>query len=112
MAAYKQFDVLFVNPIFDGMNLIAKEGPLVNERDGVLVLSENAGAHEKLGEWALTVNPFDLEDQADALYRGADDGRGGARVAGVTASSGMSARTTSRVGRAACSTISIAPRAQ
>jgi len=69
VAAYKQFDVLFVNPIFDGMNLIAKEGPLVNGRDGVLVLSENAGAHETLGEWALTVNPFDLEDQAEALYR-------------------------------------------
>ena len=69
VAAYKQFDVLFVNPIFDGMNLIAKEGPLVNEHDGVLVLSENAGAHETLGTWALTVNPFDLEDQADALYR-------------------------------------------
>jgi trehalose 6-phosphate synthase len=69
VAAYKQFDVLFVNPIFDGMNLIAKEGPLVNERDGVLVLSENAGAHEELGEWALTVNPFDLLDQAEALHR-------------------------------------------
>jgi trehalose 6-phosphate synthase len=69
VAAYKQFDVLFVNPIFDGMNLIAKEGPLVNERNGVLVLSENAGAHEALCEWALTVNPFDLESQAGALYR-------------------------------------------
>jgi trehalose 6-phosphate synthase len=69
VAAYKQFDVLFVNSIFDGMNLIAKEGPLVNERDGVLVLSENAGAHQELGEWALTINPFDLVDQADALHR-------------------------------------------
>ncbi len=69
VAAYKQFDVIFVNPIFDGMNLIAKEGPLVNDRDGVLVLSENAGAHEELGEWALTVNPFDLVDQAETLYR-------------------------------------------
>jgi trehalose 6-phosphate synthase len=69
VAAYKQFDVLFVNPIYDGMNLVAKEGPIVNERDGVVVLSENAGAHEELGEWALSVNPFDLEDQADALYR-------------------------------------------
>jgi trehalose 6-phosphate synthase len=69
VAAYKQFDVLFVNPIFDGMNLIAKEGPLVNERDGVLVLSENAGAYEELGEWALVVNPFDLADQAETLYR-------------------------------------------
>ena len=47
VAAYKQFDVLLVNPIFDGMNLVAKEAPFVNERDGVVVLSENAGAHEE-----------------------------------------------------------------
>ena len=68
VAAYKQFDVLLVNAIFDGMNLVAKEAPLVNARDGVLVLSENAGAHDELGEWALTVNPFDLSGQAEALY--------------------------------------------
>ena len=68
VAAYKQFDVLLVNAIFDGLNLVAKEAPLVNERDGVLVLSENAGSHEELGEWALTVNPFDVEGQADAIY--------------------------------------------
>jgi trehalose 6-phosphate synthase len=68
VAAYKQFDVLLVNAIFDGMNLVAKEAPLVNTRDGVLVLSENAGAHDELGEWALTVNPFDLSGQAAALY--------------------------------------------
>src|SRR5947208_5371475 len=43
VAAYKQFDVLLVNAIFDGLNLVAKEAPLVNERDGVLILSENAG---------------------------------------------------------------------
>jgi trehalose 6-phosphate synthase len=67
VAAYKQFDVLLVNAIFDGMNLVAKEAPLVNERDGVVVLSENAGAHAELGEWALTVNPFDVEGQAEAL---------------------------------------------
>jgi trehalose 6-phosphate synthase len=69
VAAYKQFDVLLVNAIFDGLNLVAKEAPLVNARDGVLVLSENAGAHEELGEWALTVNPFDVAGQADALHR-------------------------------------------
>jgi len=68
VAAYKQFDVLLVNAIFDGMNLVAKEAPLVNTRNGVLVLSENAGAHDELGEWALTVNPFDLSGQAEALY--------------------------------------------
>jgi trehalose 6-phosphate synthase len=69
VAAYKDFDVLLVNAIFDGLNLIAKEAPLVNERDGVLILSENAGAHEELGDWALTVNPFDVAGQADALHR-------------------------------------------
>ena len=57
VAAYKQYDVLLVNAIFDGLNLVAKEAPLVNERDGVLVLSENAGAHEELGQWALTGQP-------------------------------------------------------
>jgi trehalose 6-phosphate synthase len=69
VAAYKQFDALFVNAIFDGMNLIAKEAPLVNERDGVLILSENAGAHAELGEWALSVNPFDVAGQAAAIHR-------------------------------------------
>ncbi len=68
IAAYKQFDVLLVNAVYDGMNLVAKEGPLINTRDGVLVLSENAGAHEELGEWALTVNPFDVWGQAKALH--------------------------------------------
>jgi trehalose 6-phosphate synthase len=68
IAAYKRYDVLFVNAIFDGMNLVAKEAPLVNERAGVLVLSENTGAHDELGECALSVNPFDVAGQADAIY--------------------------------------------
>jgi trehalose 6-phosphate synthase len=68
VAAYKQFDVLLVNAVFDGMNLVAKEAPLVNDRDGVLVLSENAGAYAELGEWAVGVNPFDVAGQAQALY--------------------------------------------
>jgi trehalose 6-phosphate synthase len=69
VAAYKKYDVLLVNAIFDGMNLVAKEAPLVNERDGVLILSENAGAHEELAPWALSVNPFDIQQQADAIYQ-------------------------------------------
>jgi trehalose 6-phosphate synthase len=68
VAAYKQFDALLVNAIFDGMNLVAKEAPLVNGRDGVLILSENTGAHDELGEWALTINPFDVAGQADAIH--------------------------------------------
>ena len=68
VAAYKQYDVLLVNAIFDGLNLVAKEAPLVNTRNGVLVLSENTGAHEELGEWAVTVNPFDVSGQAEAIH--------------------------------------------
>jgi trehalose 6-phosphate synthase len=68
VAAYKNFDVLLVNAVRDGMNLVAKESAVVNEKNGVLILSENAGAHEELGEHALTVNPFDLDEQAEAIY--------------------------------------------
>ncbi len=68
VAAYKNFDVLLVNAVRDGMNLVAKESVIVNEKNGVLVLSENAGAHEELGEHAITVNPFDLDEQADAIH--------------------------------------------
>jgi len=58
-----------VNPIVDGMNLVAKEGPVVNERDGVLILSEGAGASEELGEAALIVSPYDLVDMAEAMHQ-------------------------------------------
>jgi trehalose 6-phosphate synthase len=68
VAAYKQYDVLLVNAVADGMNLVAKEGPLVNERDGVLVLSETTGAYDELAEWAVGVSPFDLLGQANALH--------------------------------------------
>jgi trehalose 6-phosphate synthase len=68
VAAYKQYDVLLVNAVFDGLNLVSKEAPFVNGRDGVLVLSENAGAHEELADWVVTVNPFDLEGQARAIH--------------------------------------------
>jgi trehalose 6-phosphate synthase len=87
VAAYKQFDVLLVNAIFDGMNLVAKEAPLVNERDGVVVLSENAGAHAELGEWALTVNPFDVEGQAEAIGHALsmDAGQRGERLEAIRA---------------------------
>ena len=68
MAAYQLADVLVVNAVNDGMNLVAKEAVLANQRDGVLLLSENTGAHEELGPYALTVQPFDLQQQADAMY--------------------------------------------
>ena len=67
IAAYGLYDVLFVNPVIDGMNLVAMEGPLLNRRRGVLVLSRNAGAYGRLGRYALSVNPFDIDEMADAL---------------------------------------------
>lgn len=69
VARYKHCDLLMVNAIFDGMNLVAKEAPVINVRDGALMLSENTGSHEELKEFALTVNPFDIQEQADAMYR-------------------------------------------
>src|SRR5215203_6019371 len=68
VASYKHYDVMMVNAMFDGMNLVAKEGPLVNERDGVSILGENTGAHEELGEYSLSVNPFDVQELADAIF--------------------------------------------
>ena len=70
MAALRNFDVLLVNPVYDGLNLVSKEGALVNRNNGVIVLSENAGAHEELHPHVLSVNPFDIEASADAIYRG------------------------------------------
>jgi trehalose 6-phosphate synthase len=68
VASYKHYDVLIVNAMFDGMNLVAKEGPMVNERAGVSILSENTGAHEELHEFALSVNPFDIQELADSIH--------------------------------------------
>lgn len=67
LAAYGLYDVLLVNPVIDGMNLVAMEGPLLNRRQGVLVLSRNAGAYGRLGRYALGVNPFDLDEMCEAL---------------------------------------------
>jgi len=69
VARYKHFDLLMVNSLFDGMNLVAKEAPAVNTRDGVLMLSENTGSHQELAPYALSVNPFDIQEQADTIYR-------------------------------------------
>jgi trehalose 6-phosphate synthase len=68
VAAYTVCDVLMVNALADGMNLVAKEAVVVNTRDGVLALSENTGAHQELGAFAVTLHPFDIQQQADALY--------------------------------------------
>ncbi|MGH9021946.1 MAG: alpha,alpha-trehalose-phosphate synthase (UDP-forming) [Acidimicrobiia bacterium] len=67
MAAFTRYDVLLVNPLRDGLNLVAKEAPLVNRRQGVLCLSPTAGAFDELGEAVLAVHPFDLVQTARAL---------------------------------------------
>jgi len=67
VAALGRYDALLVNPIKDGLNLVAKEGPALNRRDGVLCLSRDAGAWDELSPAALEVHPFDLEQAAAAL---------------------------------------------
>jgi trehalose 6-phosphate synthase len=69
VAALRRSDVLLVNPVRDGLNLVAKEGPLVNERDGTVVLSRQAGAWDELQKHAMGVNPFDISGTAAALGR-------------------------------------------
>ena len=69
LSALTLYDVLLVNPVIDGMNLVAKEGPTVNTRDGVLILSERAGACRQLGKYALPVTPTDLEGTMKALHQ-------------------------------------------
>ena len=67
LAAYGLYDVLVVNPVFDGMNLVAREGPCLNRRAGVLILSRNAGASVELAPASLLVNPVDVDQTARAI---------------------------------------------
>jgi trehalose 6-phosphate synthase len=76
VAAYTVCDVLMVNALADGMNLVAKEAVVVSRRDGVLALSENTGAHQELGAFAVTLHPFDVQQQADALHEALTMDRG------------------------------------
>src|SRR3712207_230569 len=69
LAAMKWYDILMVNSIIDGMNLVAKEGALLNERNGVLILSEGAGAAAQLESEALMVAPADVEGTAAAIHQ-------------------------------------------
>jgi trehalose 6-phosphate synthase len=66
-AALRRYDVLLVNPVRDGLNLVAKEGSVLNERNGVLALSREAGVCEELQGGALDLNPFDVAGTADVL---------------------------------------------
>jgi trehalose 6-phosphate synthase len=104
LAALTMSDVLLVNPVRDGLNLVAKEGPLLNRADGVLVLSREAGAWEELalerpgsgsgsGWGALGVNPFDVAGTSDVLHAALsmDTGERGRRAAALRAA--VQART-------------------
>ncbi len=68
MAGMRLYDVLLVNSVIDGMNLVAKEGPVVNCKDGVVVLSEAAGAYPQLAQGVLPVSPADVEGTMQAMY--------------------------------------------
>ena len=72
LAALGSYDVLLVNALRDGMNLVAKEGAVLNRRDGVLCLSREVGAFAELGEAAVAVEPFDISGTAAALGRALD----------------------------------------
>jgi len=69
VASLSEYDVLLVNSLADGMNLVAKEGAVLNRRDGVVVLSRRTGAWDELGEWAIGVDPEDIAGTAKALHR-------------------------------------------
>ena len=69
IAGMRLYDTLLVNPVVDGMSLVAKEGPVINTKNGVLLLSESSGAYGQLKEGALGVAPADLEGTAEALYQ-------------------------------------------
>ena len=68
LAAMSLYDVMLVNSLADGMNLVAKEGPTLNRRDGVLVLSKTAGAYADLGAGSIGIDPEDVQETANALY--------------------------------------------
>jgi trehalose 6-phosphate synthase len=69
VAALQLYDVLLVNSIADGMNLVAKEGPIVNQRDGVLILSEQTGARQQLEPGALIISPCDVYSTAESIHQ-------------------------------------------
>lgn len=67
VALLKRYDVLMVNPILDGMNIVAKEGSVLNENNGVLILSTGAGCYEELKDGAICINPYDLRQTAESI---------------------------------------------
>jgi trehalose 6-phosphate synthase len=68
IAGFTRYDVLLVNPVKDGLNLVAKEGPLLNRRDGVVLLSPEAGAYDELADAVVPIHPYDIVQGAHALH--------------------------------------------
>jgi trehalose 6-phosphate synthase len=69
VAAFKNYDCIIVNPISDGMNIVPKEASVVNEENGVLILSETAGCFDEIKEETIPVNPYDISETAEAYYK-------------------------------------------
>ncbi len=68
-AALKNYDCLLVNSIYDGMNIVPKEGIILNENNGILILSETTGSYEELKDYSININAFDIKDTVDAMYK-------------------------------------------
>ncbi len=68
VAGLRRYDLLVVNPVRDGLNLVAKEGPLVNDRSGVLALSRESGTWDELEGAALELNPFDVTATSETIH--------------------------------------------
>ena len=69
MAGLKVYDTLLVNPLVDGTNLVTKEWPVVNDKNGVIVLSDTSSTFDELQDGVLSVSPADIEGTEQALYR-------------------------------------------
>jgi trehalose 6-phosphate synthase len=69
VAALKNYDCLMVNPVCDGMNIVSKEGSILNEKNGTLILSKEAGSYDEFKNYSLSVDPYDVEGTADAIYQ-------------------------------------------
>jgi trehalose 6-phosphate synthase len=69
VAALMEFDALLVNPVADGMNLVAKEGAVLNTREGLIILSMATGAYQEMRGGAIAINPFDIEETARAIWK-------------------------------------------
>jgi len=74
VAALMEFDTLLVNPVVDGMNLVSKEGAILNRRDGIVILSVNAGAYQEMRGAVIPINPLDIAETADAIRRALETG--------------------------------------